>query len=79
MFVLAHLGHHKELQAKNGGHHGQGTHAAYQAHAHGQPGHVGLAQVSEADRCTQVGGDAEVPEPEEAVLSQEPVPVTNGD
>lgn len=79
MEVFTHLGHHEELQAQNGDHHSQGAHAAGQDHAHGQPGHVGLAQVSEAAWPRLVGGSAEVPEPKEAVLSQQPVAIADGD
>lgn len=79
MDVLTHLGHHEELQAKDGGHHSHGARATSQAHAHSQPRHVGLTQVSEAVRPALVGNGAELPQPKEAVLSQEPVPVTDGD
>lgn len=77
--VLTHLGHHEQLQAKNGDHHGQGAHTADQDHAHGQPWHVGLTQVSEAEWPGLIGVGAEVPQPKEAVLSQEPVTITDGD
>lgn len=77
--VLAHLGHHEELQAENGSHHGQGAHAAGQGHARSQPRHAGPAQVSEAVWPGLVGAGAEVPQPKQAVLSQEPVAVTDGD
>lgn len=77
--VLTHLGYHEELQAKNGSHHGQGTPAADQDHAHSQPWHVGLTQVSEALWPSLIGGGTEMPQPKEAVLSQEPVAITDGD
>lgn len=77
--VLTHLGYHEELQAKNGSHHGQGTPAADQDHAHSQPWHMRLTQVSEALWPSLIEGGTEVPQPKEAVLSQEPVAITDGD
>ena len=40
---------------------------------------MGLTQVTEALRCSLVGGCAEVPQPKLAVLGQEPVAITDGD
>lgn len=77
--VLTHLGHHEELKAKDGGYHSHGVCTASQAHAHSQPRHVGLTQVSEAVWLALVGNGAELPQSKEAVLSQKPVPITDGD
>lgn len=77
--VLTHLGYHEELQAKNGGHHSHGTHTPSHTHTHSQSRHLGLAQVSEAVWLALVGEGAEVPQPKEAVLIQEPIPITDGD
>lgn len=79
VLILAHLRHHEHLQAKDGSHHGQRGHATGQDHAHGQPGHLALTQVSEAVQPSLVGGGAEVPQAEETVLSKKPAPVTDGD
>lgn len=66
--IFTHLGHDEHLQAEDGSHHSHGGHTACQAHAYSQPGHMGLAQVSQTVWFTVVADGAEVPQPKETVL-----------
>lgn len=79
MLVLTQLRHHEKFQAKDGSHHGQAAQAAGQDHAHRQARHVRLTQVSETVRSSVVRGGAELPQPKEAAISQEPVAITDGE